>query len=797
MSQFGDSRYFVPCEELHSRVALLLALANSLPNPQNGMSVDGRSVGLEQRVLSALGSEKCILCLDGFESPWDEPGPRKKAVERLLADITALSSVTVLITMRGEERPNETVWTLPMLPPLTNFSLDAAKRTWRSIAGDYDERAEQFIGTVDYLPVAVTQLGSLTQATPTKCLWEQWNENIAQMEKMRGDKVAMLALPMILSLESGQVATAVSLKRLSGILSMLGGMPRYDSPRHVNKFPYVDVVWSLLKRGADVNTTENLRTPLHLATTMGYMKLAQMLLEHGAGVDRRDDDGQPLLHPVSNRTTTLERLYTRILVEFSAGVKARNRTNTSPLSFASYYGHSQIAKLLLNHGVDAQTENTLVENHATPIHLASSLEIVRLLLDCGVTANMVNVHGRTPLHLISQDEYFSDERPDIARLSLELGLGVNAQDKFPDTPLHFACTHGNLEIARALLDHGADVNAQNKGGQTPLHSASRFSQQFSSDYKDDPSVFISQLLLDRGAEVDARDKFHATPLHWASYDSKLETVQMLLDHGAEADAKNTDGRTPLHLASQSSGHREGDDSRAVVRLLLEHGADANARDKALETPLHLASYKLDLKIVQILLDYGAEADARNADGQTPLHRISQALQNDKSDGPDIARLLITHGADVNARDKDRETPLHLASYYGYSKVGEMLLDHGAQARVENVGGQSPLHQVLLGNQNYKSFSMNSYTQSDPGKAVCFAQRLLELGADVNAQNKDHDTPLHLASQLQLLEVSQLLLKHGANVDLKNSNGKSAFQLASERKGKAMRQLFLEYSTKGV
>ena len=105
------------------------------------------------------------MCLDNFESPWDQLSPRKRAVEMLLADITALPSVTVLITMRGGERPKETAWTLPVLPPLTNLPHDAAKRTWKSLAGTCDEWADKLIEAVDCLPLAVTLLGSLAEVT--------------------------------------------------------------------------------------------------------------------------------------------------------------------------------------------------------------------------------------------------------------------------------------------------------------------------------------------------------------------------------------------------------------------------------------------------------------------------------------------------------------------------------------------------------------------------------------------------------------------------------------------------------
>ncbi|KAI9461895.1 hypothetical protein BJY52DRAFT_163673 [Lactarius psammicola] len=205
------------------------------------MTSDSYSVGLEPRVLSALGSEECILCLDNFESPWDQSGPSRGAVEMLLADITALPSVTVLITMRGGERPKGTAWTLPMLRPLTNFPRDAAKRTWESLAGTCDEWAEKLIDAVDCLPLAVTLLGSLAEVSTAETLWERWQkEDIALVEKEKGDKLASLEFSIALSLESSRMAADGSSKRLLGILSLLpDGMPASPPPEFRRLFPDV------------------------------------------------------------------------------------------------------------------------------------------------------------------------------------------------------------------------------------------------------------------------------------------------------------------------------------------------------------------------------------------------------------------------------------------------------------------------------------------------------------------------------------------------------------------------------
>jgi hypothetical protein len=41
------------------------------------------------------------------------------------------------------------------------------------------------------------------------------------------------------------------------------------------------------------------------------------------------------------------------------------------------------------------------------------------------------------------------------------------------TPLHLASKNGHVKVARMLIEHGADVTAQNKDGETPLHLASQ------------------------------------------------------------------------------------------------------------------------------------------------------------------------------------------------------------------------------------------------------------------------------------------------------------------------------------
>jgi len=51
------------------------------------------------------------------------------------------------------------------------------------------------------------------------------------------------------------------------------------------------------------------------------------------------------------------------------------------------------------------------------------------------------------------------------------------------------------------------------------------------------------------------------------------------------------------------------------------------------------------------------------------------------------------------------------------------------------------------------------------------------GANVNAQDENQNTPLHLAAEIGNMEISKLLIKFGANSKTLNKSGKTPAQVA--------------------
>ena len=303
-----------------------------------------------------------------------------------------------------------------------------------------------------------------------------------------------------------------------------------------------------------------------------------------------------------------------------------------------------------------------------------------MLLDRGAKPNAENDEGKTPLHLVSQGDYDTQERGvGITRLLLQRGIDVHAKDKDHGTPLHSAAFSGMLEIARVLLDHGADINAENKRGRTPLHQVAQ--GKYNSE---EHGVGVARLLVERGVDVHTQDKDHDTALHLAAVSGRLEIAKLLIDHGANTTAENENGELPLHLLSRGQYvSQENSTSIVQFKLLLECGIDANAPDRHQNTPLHSASSLGRLEIVRVLLDHGAKPGLRNDQAQTPLHLVSLISYWFQDDGLGVAKLLLEHGSDMCAQDEDHATPLHLACYRGRFDIARVLLEYDAKSQAEN------------------------------------------------------------------------------------------------------------------
>ncbi|MEQ8186621.1 MAG: ankyrin repeat domain-containing protein [Candidatus Eremiobacterota bacterium] len=240
----------------------------------------------------------------------------------------------------------------------------------------------------------------------------------------------------------------------------------------------------------------------------------------------------------------------------------------------------------------------------------------------------------------------------------------------------------------------------------------------------------------------------------------LKARKLLNSNPSLVDEINPDGYTPLNFAVKKK-------NKKFIELFLSRGVNINKGDEYGKTPLHIASHDNSPEVAEFLIKKGADVKAGDGGRWTPLH--SASVNGSKY----LAELLIKKGADVNAGDDHGETPLHLASrdisenlitfnnsmkrikpdwqelYPDYKGVMELLLSSGADINARNKDGETPLCRAAV---SYKEAS----------------ELLISRGADIHSRNNSLWTVLHLVSLHGPYAVAETLIEKGANVNAKDS-----------------------------
>jgi len=153
---------------------------------------------------------------------------------------------------------------------------------------------------------------------------------------------------------------------------------------------------------------------------------------------------------------------------------------------------------------------------------------------------------------------------------------------------------------------------------------------------------------------------------------------------------------------------------------------------------------------------------------------------------EVAKFLCDNGAHPNVTGVNRRFPLHGPACDGDFEMVQVLLEYKVDVNAQDDEGETPLHLTS------KSESNRPNLDSSLPK---IARLLLEHGADVNARRNDCFTALHLAAHRGKVEVVRVLLEHGADVGAKTKKGRSAFQLASGKGGDEIKKLLSEHDAR--
>lgn len=352
--------------------------------------------------------------------------------------------------------------------------------------------------------------------------------------------------------------------------------------------------------------------------------------------------------------------------------------------------------------------------------------------------------------------------------------------------LHLAAAYGLPHWTQTLLAQGATVTFD-QSGWSPLHLAARHGHcaTLAILLKAQPQL-INQASLNQGQ----------TPLHLAIMHGQTQAVGCLLSHGAQADQRDANGVAPVLLAvlladeaileqMRVAGfpvntwlqqrHPEGrswlqvlaawPDMADPLQLLVRRGVSLQAHSGD-PTALVLALSAGHFDNVQALLEVGAQVN-NAAEAASLWQELEKHLHESQLQHPTHRQLLaqllrsILRYQNVMAPSDLDESLLNRRILEGDVLAVDFLLDFAPELEKPNAQQLTPLMLAL----------------SQPARQQRqLVARLLQAGAQVNVQDAQGNTPLHLAVQAGQPELVRLLLPY-VHALTANQEGQTPLDLA--------------------
>ncbi|XP_035594431.1 E3 ubiquitin-protein ligase MIB2-like isoform X2 [Oncorhynchus keta] len=401
-----------------------------------------------------------------------------------------------------------------------------------------------------------------------------------------------------------------------------------------------------------------------------------------------------------------------------------------------------------------------------------------------MTAENPNESGNTVISVLEKLLSQSTEQDNPSRLVIE-------------------AAHGSASKVRELVQKYPDkVDIKNQG-KTALQVAA---------HQGHMEVVLA--LLQANSSIKVKDEDGDTALHYTAFGNQAEIARLLLSKGANVNLLNNSMCTALHIAV-NKGFTD------VVRVLSEHLADINVQDSYGDTPLHDAIAKDFRNIIEILavvpnIDFTQQnnrgfnllhhaalkgnklatekilararqlVDVKKEDGFSALHLA--ALNNHR----DVAEILVKEGrCDINIRNNRNQTPLQLAVTQGHGDLVQLLVAEGADVNVEDEDGDTAMHVALsrpqLANAKLTPATSSTTTTTQERGEGGPGSSSSSLYCQLSSSGLMGNTDLSVGAA-----IACFLAQEGADINYANHKGKSPLDLVADT---AVLQLIKSFSEK--
>ncbi|KAL2692482.1 hypothetical protein Neosp_002892 [[Neocosmospora] mangrovei] len=235
----------------------------------------------------------------------------------------------------------------------------------------------------------------------------------------------------------------------------------------------------------------------------------------------------------------------------------------SSLHLATHYGSLDVLKILLEHGLDA---NMVDETGKTPAHWCFDVDQLQVLLKHGASTLLPDKTQETVWHTAARAGQMA-----ILELLIELDVTQEALKMVSsrnETPICSALNNRQTDAVLFLLKH---CNSREfwKSGRSIYRAAAGTG-----------SADIIQHLLDAGIELDGIDDMGGSPLHYLPTNTTIECVQILkgLFPLGLGQRRKEDLRTPLELHLLRAVKDRVVLDRKVLEAMLADSAVSNTKE---------------------------------------------------------------------------------------------------------------------------------------------------------------------------------------------------------------------------